>query len=120
MGVRWSCAARWATCEAGAVIKGRVDQSGKGWIAGPWNSDVPVAVGYADTGVDDPHTHDSMYEVYFVARGTSSAVVDGHRVDLHAGDVLIVEPGEAHMFVNSSADSLHFVVQAPVVEGDKR
>ena len=29
----------------------------KGWYAGPWNSDLPVAIGYANTGVDEPTTH---------------------------------------------------------------
>lgn len=39
---------------------------------------------------------------------------------LQAGDLLLVEPGEAHTFVESSDDYLHFVVQAPFVAGDKR
>jgi mannose-6-phosphate isomerase-like protein (cupin superfamily) len=102
------------------VIKRTVDQSGKGWFTGPWEIDVPVALGYADAVVDDPHVHQSMYEVYFVARGTSVAVVDGRQVDLRAGDLLLVEPGEAHTFVDGSDDYLHFVVQAPFVAGDKR
>lgn len=63
-----------------------------------------MALGYADAAVDDPHVHQSMYEVYFVARGTSVAVVDGRQVDLRAGDLLLVEPGEAHTFVDGSDD----------------
>jgi mannose-6-phosphate isomerase-like protein (cupin superfamily) len=108
------------TCHAVAMIKRSVDRSRKDWFIGPWDSDVPVALGYADEGVDDPHVHDSMYEIYFIARGTSSALVDGQLVDLQAGDVLVVEPGETHTFVDSSDDYLHFVVQAPFVQGDKR
>jgi mannose-6-phosphate isomerase-like protein (cupin superfamily) len=61
-----------------------------------------------------------MYEIYFVARGTSLAVVDGHAVELRVGDVLVVEPGESHTFTDSSDGYLHFVVQAPFVKGDKR
>jgi mannose-6-phosphate isomerase-like protein (cupin superfamily) len=102
------------------LIKRTVDQSGKGWFAGPWDSSVPVARGSADVGVDDRHVHDSMYEIYFVARGTSLAVVDGHAVELRVGDVLVVEPGESHTFTDSSDGYLHFVVQAPFVKGDKR
>ncbi len=102
------------------MIKRTVDQSGKGWFTGPWETDIPVALGYANAAVDDPHEHHSMYEVYLVARGTSVAVVDGRQVDLRAGDLLLVEPGEAHTFVNGSDDYLHFVVQAPFVAGDKR
>ena len=61
-----------------------------------------------------------MYEIYLVARGQSTAVVDGEAVPLLAGDLLVVEPGEEHTFVASSEDYLHFVVQAPFVVGDKR
>lgn len=32
---------------------------------------------------------------------------------LEAGDVVAVEPGEAHTFLESSPDYLHFVVQVP-------
>ena len=102
------------------MIKHSADRSGRGWFGGPWDSDIPVAIGYADEGVDDPHVHDSMYEIYFIALGSSTAVVDGQRIDLKSGDVLVVEPGEAHTFVASSNDYLHFVVQAPFVNGDKR
>lgn len=93
--------------------------SGKGWFAGPWNSGVPVAVGWADRGVDDPHRHSQMHEIYLVARGQSRALVDGVEVQLTAGDMLAVEPGESHTFIASSADYLHFVIQAPFVPGDK-
>ena len=81
---------------------------------------LPVALGYADRGVHDPHVHDAMYEVYLVARGTSTALVSDQRVDLEAGDMLVVEPGESHTFEASSDDYFHFVVQAPFVGGDKR
>ncbi|MEV4621061.1 AraC family ligand binding domain-containing protein [Asanoa sp. NPDC049573] len=92
---------------------------GKGWFVGPWKSVVPVAVGWADRGIDEPHRHDQMFEIYLVARGESVALIAGERVHLDAGDMLVVEPGESHTFVYSSADYLHFVVQAPFVAGDK-
>lgn len=104
------------------MIRGQVTGTpgdGKGWFVGPWNSGVPVAVGWADRGVDVPHRHDVMSEVYLVARGTSVALVDGVQVPLSSGDMLVVEPGEEHTFVSSSPDYLHFVVQAPFVRGDK-
>lgn len=51
--------------------------SGKGWYVGPWNSPVSVAVGWADRGVNEPHRHDHMNEIYLVARGHSVARVAG-------------------------------------------
>jgi mannose-6-phosphate isomerase-like protein (cupin superfamily) len=92
---------------------------GQGWFVGPWNSRVPIAVGWADRGVDEPHRHDEMNEIYLVARGQSVAVVGGKTVHLGPGDLLVVEPGESHTFLGSSGDYLHFVIQAPFVRGDK-
>jgi len=102
------------------VIKSSIDTSGKGWFLGPWNSELSIAVGFSDRGFDDPHCHDAMCELYLVARGTSTALVDEQVVVLGVGDLLVVEPGEAHTFTSSSDDYLHFVVQAPFVPGDKR
>jgi mannose-6-phosphate isomerase-like protein (cupin superfamily) len=102
------------------VIKQSVNSSGKSWFVGPWNSNVPVAIGFADSGANEPHVHDTMHEVYLIARGQSTAVVDGEAVRLEAGDLLVVEPGELHTFTASTPDYLHFVVQAPFVSGDKR
>jgi mannose-6-phosphate isomerase-like protein (cupin superfamily) len=94
-------------------------EDGKGWFVGPWDSAVPVAVGWADRGVNQPHRHNQMSEIYLVARGSSVAVVAGQELSLTAGDMLVVEPGEDHTFLSSSENYLHFVVQAPFVKGDK-
>ncbi|MEZ4868618.1 MAG: cupin domain-containing protein [Caldilineaceae bacterium] len=91
----------------------------KGWLAGPWNSAVPVAVGYANEGIADRHYHQQMYEIYLVARGCSTVLVNGVEVVLQPGDMLAVAPGEVHTFCHSSDDYFHFVVQAPFVAGDK-
>ncbi len=98
---------------------GKDGQAVKGWFAGPWNSGLPVAVGYANAGVDERHYHAEMYEVYLVAQGKSTAIVDGQTVMLEAGGVLIVEPGEVHTFVESTPDYYHFVIHTPFVKGDK-
>jgi len=87
--------------------------SDKGWYVGPWNSDVPVPIGYANAGIDEPHVHRDMFEVYLVARGTSVIRVEQESVELSMGDVVVVEPGEAHTFLSSSDDYYHFVFQAP-------
>ena len=103
------------------IIRGslKASEHGKGWFAGPWNSHLPIAAGWADRGVNLPHRHDLMYEIYFNARGESIAVVAGQTIHLRSGDMLAVEPGEAHTFISSTDDYLHFVVQAPFVGGDK-
>ena len=62
------------------MIKRTVDTTGTGWWVGPWNSAVPIAAGYADIGVNEPHTHYRMHEIYLVARGTSRALVSDETV----------------------------------------
>jgi quercetin dioxygenase-like cupin family protein len=103
------------------ILSGPVEApaEGKGWFLGPWNSPVPAALGWATRGVNEPHRHDHMYEIYLVARGESTAVVAGSAVQLQPGSVLVVEPGEDHTFVDSSEDYLHFVVLVPFSKGDK-
>lgn len=91
----------------------------KGWFVGPWNSAVPTPIGYANEGIDLQHFHEQMFEVYLVARGCSTAVIDNQTITLNAGDMLIVELGEVHTFTNSSDDYLHFVIHTPFVPGDK-
>ena len=86
--------------------------SAKGWYAGPWESSLEVAVGWARAGIDEPHLHERLTELYLVARGAATARVEGETVALVADDLLIVEPGEAHTFLDSSEDYLHFVIHA--------
>jgi quercetin dioxygenase-like cupin family protein len=91
----------------------------KGWYAGPWNSDLSISVGYANEGINEKHYHTQMYELYLIASGKSTAVVNDQEVRLAAGDLLIVEPGEAHTFISNSTDYFHFVIHTPFVSGDK-
>ena len=91
----------------------------KGWFCGPWNSSVEVPIGYANEGIDLLHYHEQMYEIYFVAQGTSTILVDGQEVHLKQGDAIVLEPNEVHTFSQSSEDYLHFVIHTPFVKGDK-
>ncbi|AWR87851.1 hypothetical protein [Meiothermus taiwanensis] len=38
------------------------DHSAKSCFAGPWDSSLPVPVGYANQGIEEPHLHAQMYE----------------------------------------------------------
>ncbi|MDY7077635.1 MAG: cupin domain-containing protein [Chloroflexota bacterium] len=85
----------------------------KGWYLGPWNSDLNISVGFANEGVDEPHLHRRMTEIYFMARGMVEMRVGVKSVVLDENDVIIVEPGEAHTFLFTSPDHFHFVIQVP-------
>jgi quercetin dioxygenase-like cupin family protein len=90
----------------------------KGWYVGPWNSDLPIAIGYANAGIDEPHVHRQITEIYIVARGTSEIRVEQKTITLHAGDVIVVEPGEAHTFLANSPDYFHVVLHTPTLSSD--
>ena len=100
------------------VRRERINNASKGWFAGPWDSDLAVSVGFANEGVDEPHVHSQVTEIYLVARGSSVIRVGETTIDLAEGDALIVEPGEPHTFLSSSTDYLHFVVHSPGLAGD--
>jgi mannose-6-phosphate isomerase-like protein (cupin superfamily) len=91
----------------------------KGWYTGPWDSSFPISVGYANAAIDEPHLHQRITEIYLVARGSSIVRVEEETITLLAGDVLVVEPGEAHTFIHSSPDYFHFVVHTPGLAGDE-
>ena len=97
----------------------RISGDAKGWFSGPWDGDLAVSFGYATEGVDEPHVHTRITEIYLVARGTSSIRVEGETLDLREGDALTVEPGEAHTFLASSDDYLHFVIHTPGLAGQE-
>ena len=91
----------------------------KGWYWGPWNSNLKISVGFANTGVDEPHLHRRMTEIYLIARGMAEMRVETESITLTEGQVIAVEPGEAHTFVSCSPDHFHFVIQVPGLEGDE-
>ena len=66
----------------------------KSWFIGPWDSNLDISIGYANTGVDEPHVHQNITEIYLVASGESELRVEKQAVHLCAGDMLVIEPGE--------------------------
>jgi len=91
----------------------------KGWYLGPWDSDLNISLGFANEGVNEPHLHRRMTEIYFMARGTVDMRVETETVVLGADEVIVVEPGEAHTFLSSSPDHFHFVIQVPGLTGEE-
>jgi quercetin dioxygenase-like cupin family protein len=89
----------------------------KGWCVGPWNASLAISVGFANEGVDDPHYHERMTEIYLVARGAVELQIEDKTVRLERNDVVVIEPGEAHTFLAASPDYFHFVVHTPGLQG---
>jgi mannose-6-phosphate isomerase-like protein (cupin superfamily) len=82
----------------------------KGWYNCHWQAASSIWIGYANKGIDEPHVHSQITEIYLVARGTAEIRIEQETIALAAGDMLVVEPGEAHTFLNSSTDYFHFVI----------
>jgi mannose-6-phosphate isomerase-like protein (cupin superfamily) len=87
----------------------------KSWMVGAWNSDLPISLGFATEGIDEPHVHARVTEIFLIARGTSTLRVGSESLSLDTGDVIVVDPGEPHTFLSSSEDYLHFVVHTPAL-----
>ena len=100
------------------MIIAHADLSDKGWYFGPWSSDLNVSVGYANKGIDEPHVHSEITEIYLVARGTAEIRVEQKTIELQPGDMIAIEPGQAHTFLSSSEDYFHFVLHTPGMEGE--
>jgi len=90
----------------------------KGWCSELFHPSLP-AIGFANQGIDERHYHRQLYEVYLVVKGSSTVVVNDTPITLHAGDVIVIEPGEAHIFVENTPDYFHFVLHCPPTKGDK-
>ena len=41
----------------------------KGWFAGPWDSDLNISIGYANTALNEPHCHKTTTEIYLFSHG---------------------------------------------------
>ncbi len=85
----------------------------RGWYVGTWNGTFPFPVGYARTGIDDPHLHTMVTEMFLIARGHAELRVERETIMVQEGDMVVVEPGEAHTFLSSSSDYFHFVFHYP-------
>ena len=92
-------------------------KAAKGWYVGPGNSDLDVSVGFANEGVEKHHVYRRVTEICLVARGTVVTRVGHEAIELHPGDVPVIEPGEAHTFLSNSSNSLNFAAYVPGLTG---
>ncbi|UHC17606.1 cupin domain-containing protein [Methylobacterium currus] len=70
--------------------------------------DLTVVPSGGDIGV---HTHaDDNEEIYVVVSGTATMLVDGRRIAVTAGDVIVNRPGGTHGLWNTGAEEVRLVV----------
>ncbi len=90
----------------------------KGWFVGPWDSDLNISIGYANTAINEPHYHRSTTEIYLFAHGHITMLVDGEEFSFAEKSGVIIEPGEVHTFLYCSEDHYHFVIHTPGLQGE--
>jgi quercetin dioxygenase-like cupin family protein len=61
-----------------------------------------------DAFVAAAHVHPTQTETFEVVSGTLGARVAGKRIEARAGDMLVVEPGQAHTWWNAGSEELVF------------
>lgn len=99
----------------------RLDEMIRGWFVGDFeptverSSQVEVAIKrYAAGDAEARHLHKVATELTAVVSG--SVRMDG--VDLHAGDIVRIPPGQASDFL-ALTDAVVVAVKLPAVAGDK-
>jgi quercetin dioxygenase-like cupin family protein len=60
-----------------------------------------------------------MAEYFYLLEGKLRLRVDGRELEMNKGDLVVVEPGEAHQVVRASPDSLLLLLMPPDVPNDK-
>lgn len=68
--------------------------------------------------MNEPHLHTQITEIYLVAQGTAQVRVEQRTLPIQAGDMLVIEAGEAHTFIDSSPEYFHFVIHVPGLSGE--
>jgi mannose-6-phosphate isomerase-like protein (cupin superfamily) len=68
------------------------------------------------THAEGYHVHDD-HEVFVIMQGQGEIEVDGRREPVHAGEVLIVEPGEEHYLIG---DPEHPIINLWFHAGEER
>jgi quercetin dioxygenase-like cupin family protein len=87
-------------------------------LAGPWNSRLAIAVGYATWADEAPHYHRAMREVCIIAAGGADLMVAGGVRRVAPGVAAIVEAGEVHAWRAASPDFRMVVIHEPWVDDD--
>ncbi len=90
------------------------EESGDGpaWICGHWNGS-PLAIGTglrSEVGSGEARHYHPYREYYVVLEGTAQLEVEGVVVDMRAGMVILVEPGERHVVVSVGEAGARWVV----------
>ncbi len=96
----------------------------KKWLLGPWNSGSPLEVGHIDENnfkkIKTFYYHEKTFEYFLVCNGNAKLRIGSRIIEIKAGDVLMIEPGEKHGLVDISSDFECFVIKYPSDSKDNK
>jgi len=49
-----------------------------------------------------PHSHEDLYEIFYVLSGCGKFVVNGETLEVSEGSTILIDPGEVHEVINCS------------------
>ena len=92
------------------------------WVCGHWNgSPLEIGMGLRTEVGDNEVMHYHHYrEYYIVLEGEAELHVEGKRVSLQPGMVVMVEPGEQHMVSSIGKMGAHWIVIKEQSEPDSK
>jgi quercetin dioxygenase-like cupin family protein len=69
------------------------------------NGEVPALTTFASATFKpgqsvEEHQHETMYEIFYITEGSARFTILDNATDVHAGDCIIIEPGEMHLMEN--------------------
>ncbi len=99
------------------VIRQLLDH--EGWRLGEVGMPIQVGVKSGATPFGKKHLHRTMAEYFLLLAGELRLGVGGETLDLVKGDLVVVEPGEAHEVLSASPNALLLLLMPPPVPGDK-
>lgn len=100
------------------IIKKKIEQE-KEWLFNDGSQPFQVKIVQARELNPVEHYHKAMHEYFFLLQGTAVILVDGNKYELAKGDLLVVEPGEAHKVADYSPDMQLLLLMPPPVPNDK-
>ena len=80
---------------------------------------IQFAVKFGDSPKGNSHYHKSMHEYFLVLKGSIELSVNGEKLTVGEGDLLIVDPGEPHQMLAKSPNAQYVLLMPGPVPNDK-
>ena len=91
----------------------------EGWHLAESGLPIQVGVKFGASAFGKKHLHRTMAEYFLLVTGDMSLRVNGESLEVAAGDLVVVEPGEGHEVLRASPDARLLLLMPPPVADDK-